>query len=424
MSVDKAIIGRVFSKIDQDELAHLAVDLAAIISPTGQENEMGNFVINWFEENGFWAIKQVVEAERLNAVGVLRGAGGGPSLMLNGHLDTLISTEPVGNAYIGDDQVYGHEIANMKAGLASIMIAAKAIKEAGIQLKGDLIVATVVGEISAASVGEFQEPQDRGEGIGTRHLLANGIQSDYAICADGSEFAIVRAQPGVAYFKITTKGVEYYTPFAERSEKAEESQNAIIKMTEVIRVLESWSREYERKAVYEFPGGHMEPKSVITIIQGGMPSILQGGWRQPFKPSLTPPTCDLYLDIRFPPGVSPMSIKHELEETLSRLTFELKIEMFRSQRGYEGKGPEIDYLYSTIEKSYEYVFQVKPPPPPIGVSSMWTDTNLFWEIGIPAVKWGPSDILKYPDRTITEIDGLERAARVYSLVALEVCNKV
>jgi len=423
MSVDKATIERVFAKIDEDELAHLAVDLAAIISPTGCEKEIGNFVLDWFEENGFWAIRQVVEDERLNAVGVLRGVGGGSSLMLNGHLDTLISTDPPSSAYIGDGTVHGHEIANMKAGLATLMIAAKAIKEAGVQLKGDLIVATVVGEISAAAVGQFQEPQDRGEGIGTRHLLANGIQSDYAICADGSEFTLIRAQPGVAYFKITVKGIEYYSPFAERSERAEESQNAIVKMTEVIRVLENWSREYEKKAVYEFPGGRMEAKSVITVIQAGMPSIILGGWRQPFDPSLTPPSCDLYLDVRFPPGITPMKIKHELEEALGKLPFELEIEMFRSQRGYEGKGPEVDHLYSTIEKSYEYVFKSKPPIPSPPMCSMWTDTNLFWEIGIPAVKWGPSDIMKYRDRTVAEIEGLVRAVKVYSLVALEVCGK-
>jgi hypothetical protein len=55
---------------------------------------------------------------------------------------------------------------------------------------------------------------------------------------------------------------------------------------------------------------------------------------------------------------------------------------------------------------------------------MWTDTNLYREIGIPAVKWGPSDLQKYPNRRIAEIEGLVKAAKVYSLIALEVCGKM
>lgn len=423
MYADNLTAERILTRIDREELVHLVTALTEIDSPTGRELQVANFVLGWFEDNGFQSIKQEVERERFNAIGVLRGAGGGPSLTLNGHLDIVVSAQPVGSVHISDGQIHGNEVANMKAGLATIMIAAKAIKEAGVQLKGDLIVATVVGEISVAPFARFQEPRDRGEGVGTRHLLANGVQSDYAIVADGSEFAIVRAQPGVAYFKITTKGVEHYSPFAKRSETIEQSENAVTKMAEVIRALENWSQEYEQRAIYEFPGGRMEPKSVITGIESGMPLLIREGWREPFHPSQTPARCDLYLDIRFPPGVSPTKLRRELEEFLLTLPFELEIEMFRSQKGYEGKGPEVDYLGSVIEKSYEYVFQSKSPPAPVGVSSMWTDTNLYWEIGIPAVKWGPSDILKYPDRRTAEIEGLVRASRVYSLVALEICGE-
>lgn len=236
----------------------------------------------------------------------------------------------------------------MKAALAAIMIAAKAIKEAGVQLGGDLIVATVVGEINTASVGPFQEPQDRGEGVGTRHLLANGIQSDYAIVADGTEYAIIRAQAGSAYFRITTKGDVKYSPFTKRLESIDENTNAIIKITEVINTIENWAREYERRNVYKFPGGQVEPKVSINLIQGGMPYMFDD-WRTPFKPSQTPASCDLYVDVRIPPSRTPMEIKRELVGVLSRLPFEWEIEMFRSQRGYEGKGEKIEYLSSIVE---------------------------------------------------------------------------
>lgn len=423
MTVDASVVRNVFSKIDQDELVQLAMTLADIHSPTGREQELANFILNWFGENGFYSIKQVVEEERFNAIGVLHGTKDGPSLTLNGHLDTmLIPGKPIEKAYVSDGRVYGNEIGNMKAVLATIMIAAKAIKEAGVQLGGDLIVATVVGEINTASVGPFQEPQDRGDGIGTRHLLANGIQSDYAIVADGTEYAIIRAQAGSAYFRITTKGDVQYSPFTRRPDNIYESTNAIVKMTKVIDTIENWAREYERTKIYKFPGGQVMPKVSINVIQGGMPFMF-GEWRTPFKPSQTPLNCDLYVDVRIPPSMTPMEIKHELVKVLGGLPFEWEIEMFRSQRGYEGKGKGVEHLSSIVLNSYEHVFQTKPPSADPVFCSMWTDTNLYWEIGIPAVEWGPTDILGHSSQQVAQIRNLVQAAKVYSLIALEVCGE-
>lgn len=423
MFFKESAIEHIFSKIDQNELVQLALTLADINSPTGREEDISNFVLNWFDKNGFYSKKQVVEEARFNAVGVLRGVGDGASLMFNGHLDTRLTDQTIEGSYVSNGRIYGNEIANMKGAIAAFMIAAKAIKEANIQLRGDLILATVIGEISTACVGPFQGPQDRGEGIGTRHLLANGVQSDYAVVADGSEFAIVRAQAGVAYFRIATKGTVLYSPFTKRPDNISESGNAIIKMTKVIDVIENWAREYERVNIYKFPGGQVEPKVNINAVQAGMPLLTEERWRTSFKPSQTPPSCDVYVDVRLAPGTSPIKIKHEIEELLSGLPFDWEIEMFRSQKGYEGTGPGVDCLCSVIEKTYKYVFESNPPPTSPSTCSMWTDTNLYWEIGIPAVKWGPTETVKYPDRRTAEIESLVRAAKVYSLTALEVCGQ-
>lgn len=415
---------RIFSQIDQNELVNLAMTLSDYYSPTGREQEIAQFVLNWFAENGFYAIKQEVEKERFNAVGVLKGVGGGPSLTFNGHLDVAFvpSFKPI-KAYVSDGLVYGTEIANMKAAIATFMIGAKAIKKAGIRLKGDLFLATVVGEISTATVGEFQGPQDRGEGVGTRHLLANGVQSDYAIVAEGSGLAIVRIDCGVAYFRISTQGADLYTPFSKRADSEDKSDNAIVKMTRVIDTIENWARQYERRNATEFPGGRVEPKVSINVIQAGMPQLVDGGWRMPFKPSQTPATCDLYVDVRILPGISPLIVKRELEELLSRLPFECDMEMVRSQRGYQDTGPEVDHLSSAVEKAYESVFQSKPPPASPYACSMWTDANLFREVGIPTVKWGPSYGRSYPDRRVAEIESMVQAAKVYALTALEICGE-
>ena len=88
MALDLAAAQRVLSQIDRDELAQLGADLTSIPSPTGQEKAIGEFILNWFEANGLRAVRQDVEYDRPNAVGIVKGDGTGLSLGFNGHTDT------------------------------------------------------------------------------------------------------------------------------------------------------------------------------------------------------------------------------------------------------------------------------------------------------------------------------------------------
>ena len=195
-------------------------------------------------------------------------------------------------------------------------------------------------------------------------------------------------------------------------------------MVRVVDAIENWAVEYEKRNIYDLPDGRVTPKVCISKIEAGMPPVVEGEWRIAFKPSEQPALCDLYIDVRLAPGVSPVKVKHELEELVYGLPFECRVEMFRSQKGYEAKGADVDYLSSIVGKAYENVYETKVPSglqEPI-ISSMWTDTNLYWEAGITAVKWGPSDVGPYPDHKVAIIDKLFRAAKVYSLIALDVCG--
>ncbi|MEY4236313.1 MAG: hypothetical protein RLZZ454_1571, partial [Pseudomonadota bacterium] len=69
--MNKDNIDRVLAQIDRDELAQLACDLTSIPSPTGQEKDVAEFILTWFEANGLKAIRQEVEVGRPNAVGIL-----------------------------------------------------------------------------------------------------------------------------------------------------------------------------------------------------------------------------------------------------------------------------------------------------------------------------------------------------------------
>src|SRR5204863_502148 len=120
--------------VDADRLVRLAVDLVSVPSPTGSEQAMGERVRDELEDMGLQVQWQEVEDGRPNVVGLWEGAGGGKSLMFNGHMDTSYSGrepwlagirgfQPQG--FVQDGRVYGLGISNMKGALACYLEAAR-----------------------------------------------------------------------------------------------------------------------------------------------------------------------------------------------------------------------------------------------------------------------------------------------------------
>ncbi len=202
----------------------------------------------------------------------------------------------------------------MKGGLASFMMAGKALKKSGVKLKGDVIFAAVVGEISRTPVGPWQSQDYRGEGVGTRHLLTHGMHSDYAVCCDGSDMTIVWAQTGVVQAKITCFGQAEAAWGTNRSNYPMEEKNAIVKMTRIIAAVEQWGAEFERKYIYKASTGPLWPKVNIGGIEGGAP----------YRPNYFPGVCSIYVDIRMPPQVRPVTIQHELTQALNTVGVALR----------------------------------------------------------------------------------------------------
>jgi len=176
MSFDPEAAEKVLQYIDRDELAQLGCDLTSIPSPTGQEKAIGEFILNWFDANGIKAVRQDVEFDRPNAVGVVKGDGTGLSLGFNGHTDTsftgteedrrmvaIMEPESELKGKIVNGKVQGLGISNMKGGVAAFMMAGKALKKSGVKLKGDVILAAVVGEISRTPIGPWQTKEYRGD---------------------------------------------------------------------------------------------------------------------------------------------------------------------------------------------------------------------------------------------------------------------
>ena len=424
MALDKELAKHVLAYIDRNELAQLGSDLTSIPSPTGQEKAIAEFILAWFEANGLKAVRQDVEPGRPNAVGIVKGDGSGLSLGFNGHTDTsytgtsadlrMIATiEPEAElkGRIVGNKVQGLGISNMKGGVAAFMMAGKALKRSDLKLKGDVVLAAVVGEISRTPIGPWQSEDYRGEGAGTRHLLTHGMHTDYAVCCDGSDLNIVWTQTGVVQVKITTFGQPEAAWGTKRSDYPMEQKNAIVKMTRIIAAIEQWGAEFEEKYVYASPTGPLLPKVNIGGIEGGAP----------YRPNYFPGVCSIYVDVRMPPQVRPVTIKHEIEQTLNRLGLDYELDVYRSLLGHEGKN--VEPLVQSAEDIYQYLFNAKIKPESPGRASIWTDTNIYNELGIPAIKIGPRGRRISARNEEIDIDVMVKAAQIYTLMALDICSR-
>jgi acetylornithine deacetylase/succinyl-diaminopimelate desuccinylase-like protein len=402
--------------VDRERLVDWASRAISIPSFTGSEEEMARFMAETFSELGLAAQWQQVEEGRANVVGTLRGAGGGPSLMLNGHMDTSYSgREPwlahvpgfQPEPFVREGRLYGLGISNMKGALACYVEAVRALLDAGVRLRGDLVVAAVCGEIEKAQYGDAQGAEFRGYAAGTRHLVTHGGLADMCILGEPTEEKVVLGHFGSLWLRISTQGNFIHTAFSE----GKRDQNSILRMREVLDAVMEWIPTWEDDPDNAFRGA----KAIVNVgaLQGGF------GWRV----SRTPHRTDLFLDVRVPP-TKPMPIaRRQVLEMVRGLA-----ERF-PEYGVEGEvyvtspGAEIaeDHpLVTALEASHAEVFGA---PPERDVTRWFSDASALTRYGVPTVNYGTSTGLldtEYGENL--EIEGLVRMANVYALTAQRICG--
>lgn len=190
---------------------------------------------------------------RPNVVGVLKGAGGGKSLILNGHIDTMPFdhleewvTHPLEPKVI-DGKLYGRGTCDMKGGLSAAICAVDLLKNMGVSLKGDVIVESVVDE--------------EGGGNGTMACIARGYRADGAIISEPTEMEIMPAHMGWLFYKIEIKGKALHSSMKWKG------VNAIEKMMKIMQALQ----ELERKWCMEKRSAILPPPTInFGTIHGGM----------------------------------------------------------------------------------------------------------------------------------------------------------
>ena len=173
--------------------------------------------------------------DRPNVVGVLKGSGGGRSLILNGHVDT-VTIEPEGawtrapfGAEIADGLMYGRGTSDMKGGLMAAILAVTYLREAGVRLRGDIIIQSVVNEEHA--------------GNGTLDLVRRGITADAAVVLEPTENQVFVSHPGGIYWQVDVPGIPR-SPGARWKAGAQEGVSAIERLPDVIAALLAVERDY------------------------------------------------------------------------------------------------------------------------------------------------------------------------------------
>ncbi|HEX6700781.1 MAG TPA: M20/M25/M40 family metallo-hydrolase [Gaiellaceae bacterium] len=403
-------------RIDRRRLVDWAGRAIATPSFTGSEQDMATLMAETFRDLGLRVQWQQVEHGRANVLGVLEGAGGGPSLMFNGHMDTSYSGKEPWLAhvpgfqpqpFVREGRLYGLGISNMKGALACYVEALRALDDAGVRLRGDVLVAAVCGEIEKAQHGDAQGAEFRGYATGTRHLVTHGGVADMCILGEPTERKLVLAHFGSLWLRISTRGNFVHTAFSE----GRRGENSILRMREVLDAVLEWIPTWEGDPENACRG----VPAVVNVgaIQGGF------GWRV----SRTPHHTDLFLDVRVPP-TKPMPVaRRQVLELVRQLGTRFPGYGVDGEVYVTAPGAEIadDHpLVAALDASHAEVFGA---PPERDVTRWFSDASALTRYGVPTVNYGTSSGLldtEYGENL--EIEGLVRTAQVYALAARRICG--
>ncbi len=413
--VDPQIAAAITSHVDEARLVEIARALVDTPSPTGHEEAMSKEVAARCEMLGLRTELQEVEPGRLNVLGTAAGCGGGPTLMFNGHMDTSYSgaeahlrTRPgfQPSAFERDGRLWGLGVANMKGALACYLEALAALREANVVLRGDVVIAAVVGEIEKSQWGsEFVGADYRGYSAGSHYLASHGGGCiDFCILGEPTENRVVVGHYGTVWVRISAVGPFVHTAFS-RDRRAE---NSILRMAALLPHIERWISKFEEESAY---GGK---PGVVNI------GAVRGG--QPWRVSRTPDRTDLFLDVRVPPTMSLQGARLRIDELVRELRAVAPDAGIDSEIFVTSPGAEIapdHQVVHALELAHAEVFGEAPEHDTVRWSS---DASILSRYGVASVNYGASSGLPHPDGENLGIDELVRTATVYALAAALICE--
>jgi acetylornithine deacetylase len=349
------------------------------------EQKIAHFVANWFERAGLDVVWDEAAPGRPNVIGIAWGTGGGRSLLLNAHMDTVgvVGMERPHDPYIRDNRLYGRGAYDMKGGLAAIMAAGAAAKKRG--LRGDVIVTAVADEEYAS--------------IGTSSIVKRW-RTDAAIVTEPTELNICTAHKGFAWLDVETEGI------AAHGSRPDLGVDAIVKMGKVLVGLEELDRSLRAAPSHRLLGSGSVHAS---LIQGGQ------------ELSSYPKHCLLSVERRTVPGETLQKVETELPGIFERIaatdsTFKARVKTSMVREPFEVSLDEP--IVRTVQSKATAILGREPGE--IGQTG-WMDSALLSAAGIPTVVFGPGGEGAHAVVEWSNLEHVERCAEILAAVAEEFC---
>jgi len=395
MAVSTQVKGNVLELIQEEDLIDLSRALIQIPSETGKERAVSEFLTGHLRELGFEARGYEAEPGRPNAVGRWPGAGGGPTLMLSAHLDTVPPgdlskwiTDPYGGEVI-DGKIYGRGSMDSKGGgIASAVIAVNAIKRAGLRLRGDvLIVGTVDEEVFGPA--------------GMRYLIGREVLNpDLCLYCVHSDLEIKAYFKGALWTKLTVRGQTAHGSMPWRG------VNAITRAARFVGALDQRQIPYKKHPVLgdftrNFGWMHAGPERKYNMVAD---------------------LCELGVDMRLVPGQTPQGVFQEIQRVVDELKaqdaqFDATLDLILADDPAQ-VGEDAPILQAVQRAAREVLGRDAP----VGGTIATGDLGPIFRKGKTGVGFGPGDLERgnaHKENEFLEVDQLVAASKIYALVVME-----
>lgn len=352
------------------------------LGPGAGEAEVAAVVAGWLTEAGLEVTVDEVEPGRPNVVAVAPGSGGGRSLMINAHFDT-VGVEGYSDPFtprVDGGRCYGRGALDTKAGVVAGVQAA--VTAAGMDLAGDIVFTGVIDE-EAGSKGT--------------EAIVRDWSADAAVVIEPTNLEIAIAHRGFAWGEITVRGV------AAHGSNAEAGVDAIVHAGPVLSGIADLHAELQRRPADPLVGaGAMH----ASVIRGGQ------------EISSYPAECVVYLERRTVPGET----FEDWEADLARLaalveplaTVETSAPFYRAGLRLTKDEPIVQALAAAVAATGGEIT--------IGGAPYWTDAALLTEAGIPAVVFGPGGEGLHSHEEWVEVTTIDACHRALADLAGQFCG--
>jgi len=352
------------------------------------EGPIARHLAKFLQSAGLDVRLQEVSPGRLNAIGILKGNGGGRSLMLNGHLDTVgvSGVEAPFIPRIENGLLYGRGAQDMKGGVAAALVAVSTLAREP-RLRGDVVIAGVADE-------EYKS-------AGTRALLASGVRADAAIVMEPTGLEVATAHKGFAWAEVETLGR------AAHGSRPEEGLDAIRFMGRVLGEIERLQEKLNAGPRHKLLGcGSIH----ASLISGGQ------------ELSSYPAQCRLSLERRLLPGEDGTTLYGELQGIVSKLSAQDPQFKARITVGHSAQALETPREAAVVQALARAARSVIGHDATFGTQSFWTDAALLSEAGIPSVLFGPGGAGLHSACEYVRLDHVLQCAETLAACARDFCG--